>query len=874
MADASLPFEPVTDRELVERDEVLDALSGLLAGATHQGGRLVLLAGEAGIGKTSVVVELTRMWADRSLVLMGACDPLDTPRPLSPLLDIAADPQSGITDLVAAGVTGYDLYGAMVERLGGTVRPTLVVVEDIHWADDATLDFLRYLGRRVENTTAVVVATYRDDELGARPDLRRLLGDLATRRDAVIRVTLAALSVEAVALLAGRAGADAAEAVSIHRRTGGNPFYVTEVLAAGAGLPATVQDSVLARTSRLDPEAHRVVETVSVAPRSLEPGELEALMPGAEEAADRAVAAGVLDFDGAALRFRHELARSAVEAALAPMRRIDLHRSMVNLLVARESTDLARIVHHAVVVGDDPLVRSFAPPAAEQAIARGSIREAVRFYQIAVDRADEADPRADLHARLALALGRIDRQPEAVEHARAAVELYRAAGDSPRLGVALSDLSSFLWRVGDRKASAHASAEAVRVLEPAGDSPELALALSRVGLEAMLRRHYAEAMAAGTRVLEIARRLSSTELECHGLLTTGTAELVTGDPDVGVATLQRGMGLSREVGNAHRRIRFLGMLGSGGGEVRRYAQAVRWLEEDIATGTEQDEDYFVAYDVAWLARIRFEQGRWDEATDLVARVPTDDSVARIIPMTSLGALGRTRVRRGDPGAEETLRHSLQAAPDAELQHRWPALCGLAELRWLQGRSEEAIDILTEPYAATLETDSPWAQGEVGFWMWRCGGIDRPPPLAAEPFALHIEGDWAAAADRWREIGCPYEEALALADGDGDAMLRALEIFVGLGARPAADLVRARLRESGDTAPRVRRVSTLRHPAGLTARQAEVLDLLGLGLTNRQIASRLFISPKTAEHHVAAILTKLGVGARSEAVAIARDGYRD
>ena len=147
-------------------------------------------------------------------------------------------------------------------------------------------------------------------------------------------------------------------------------------------------------------------------------------------------------------------------------------------------------------------------------------------------------------------------------------------------------------------------------------------------------------------------------------------------------------------------------------------------------------------------------------------------------------------------------------------------------------------------------------------------------MAAEPFALHIEGDWAAAADRWREIGCPYEEALALADGDGDAMLRALEIFVGLGARPAADLVRARLRESGDTTPRVRRVSTLRHPAGLTARQAEVLDLLGLGLTNRQIASRLFISPKTAEHHVAAILTKLGVGARSEAVAIARDGYRD
>ena len=441
-------------------------------------------------------------------------------------------------------------------------------------------------------------------------------------------------------------------------------------------------------------------------------------------------------------------------------------------------------------------------------------------------------------------------------------------------GKSLSDLSRYLWRVGDRNASADASGEAVRVLEPAGDSSELAFALSRVGLQAMLRRHYAEAMEAGTRVLEIARRLSSAELECHGLLTTGTAELVTGDPEVGVATLEQGMALSREVGDEHMRIFFLESLGSGGGEVRRYAQAVQWLEEGIATGTERDEDYLVAYGVAWLARIRFEQGRWDESTDLVARLPTDDSVARIIPMTALGALGRTRVRRGDPGAEETLRQSLHAAPDAELQHRWPALCGLAELRWLQGRSEEATGILSEPYAAALGTDSPWAQGEIGFWMWRNGGIDRPPPLAAEPFALHMEGDWAAAADRWHEIGCPYEEALALADGDVDAMHRALETFVGLGARPAADLVRARLRQAGDSVPRVRRASTLRHPAGLTARQAEVLDLLGQGLTNRQIASRLFISPKTAEHHVAAILTKLGVGTRAEAVATARDGYRD
>ena len=235
--------------QLLERDEVLDALSALVAGASDDGGRLVLLAGEAGIGKTSVVQRLAGRWDHRAVVLVGACDPLDTPRPLSPLLDIAADASSGITELVAGGVTGPELFAALVERISGTARPTLLVIEDVHWADAATLDFLRYVGRRVERTNAVVVATYRDDELAVHEELRRLLGDLATRGDMVVRISLETLSVDAVAQLAKRAGASSAEAASLHTSTGGNPFYVTEVLASGGGLPATVQDAVMARAS-------------------------------------------------------------------------------------------------------------------------------------------------------------------------------------------------------------------------------------------------------------------------------------------------------------------------------------------------------------------------------------------------------------------------------------------------------------------------------------------------------------------------------------------------------------------------------------------------------------------------------------------------
>jgi DNA-binding CsgD family transcriptional regulator len=221
------------------------------------------------------------------------------------------------------------------------------------------------------------------------------------------------------------------------------------------------------------------------------------------------------------------------------------------------------------------------------------------------------------------------------------------------------------------------------------------------------------------------------------------------------------------------------------------------------------------------------------------------------------------VRRGDPGAEEALRRSLDSARDAELQHRWPALCGLAELCWLRGRPGEGVEVLAGPYAEAVDTDSPWAQGEIGFWLWRNGGTDEPPPLDSTPFARHVAGDWHAAAAGWREIGCPYEEALALADGDTDAQQRALEKFIALGARPAAMWLRGRLGQSG-VVPRTRRPSTLRHPAGLTARQAEILQLVAAGLTNAEIADQLFISPKTVEHHVSAILAKLGVATRNEA----------
>jgi DNA-binding CsgD family transcriptional regulator len=313
----------------------------------------------------------------------------------------------------------------------------------------------------------------------------------------------------------------------------------------------------------------------------------------------------------------------------------------------------------------------------------------------------------------------------------------------------------------------------------------------------------------------------------------------------------------------------LEMLGSGGGEARLYPEALGALARGIEEGLRIDEDYLVAYNRSWMARIALEQGRWDAAASYAEQVLTGRRAGRgsISPVTALGALGRVRVRRGDPGGREALEEALSVGEGGEMQHLWPPLCGLAELAWLEGRSGEIPRILRRIFDQALEADSKWARGEVGFWMWKAGVIPGPPDGAAEPFALQMAGDWEQAARLWRALGCPYEEALALSEGDPSANLEALGIFDRLGARPAGSWLRSTMRARGvEAVPRGPRQATRADPSGLTPRQAEVLDLMAQGLTNGEIADRLFVSKKTVEHHVSAVLAKLGVPTRAKAIA--------
>lgn len=827
---------------------------------------MVFVAGEAGIGKTTLVRALRQEVGDTVKVLWGACDPLSTLRPLSPLLDIAGDRDSGITDLVKEGGDPYDVFAGLVEHLKSGRRPTLVVVEDLHWADQATLDFVRFVGRRVPETKSLVVATYRDDEIGPDHPLRPVLGDLASSREWVRRLKLPPLSERALEVLAGDRAVDV---VDLHRITGGNAFYVTEILAGDETLPASVSDAVLARVNRLDPEARRVVEVTSIAPRALEVDYAVRLAGTDVPAAERSVHAGVVIGEGRFLRFRHELARSAVEESMLPARRIDLHRRMLDVLEGEVEPDLARLAHHAVRTGDAPLVLRFAPKAADEASARGAHRQAAEFLDAAVEHADGLSPgeEAELRLKLAWELFILNRPDEAGEHVALAVELHRPSGDRIALGRALSARARIDWNLSPDQARATLQ-EAISVLldEPPGQL--LAHAYYQAAHFDMLARHHEAAVEFCGKCVETAESVGATDEREMGILTLGTVELVTGDVDRGIGLLEGVIERAGTRGDYRRRLVALSMLGSGVGEARRYPAAKRWLEESIALARRFDEDYSADYSTAWLARIAFETGDWDRAASLAATV--DHQGAVICRLTADGALARVRVRRGDPGAVELLEELSVVGEIQELQHRWPTTAGRAELAWLRGDLGKVEAVARPDFERALDTDSPWAKGEMGFWMWRAGAIEEPPNGTAEPWARHIAGDWEAAIRAWRELGCPYEEAMARADAGTEVnLLSALGIFHRLGARPAADWTRRRMRELGiEQVPPRPRGATGARPAMLTARQLEVLGLVVEGLTDAEIAERLFISPKTAGHHVSAILSKLGVRSRTEAATAA------
>jgi len=856
---------------LLERDTFLSELRQWFDVAASGNGHLVFVAGEAGVGKTALVTAFGRMVEQEASPFYGACDPLSTPRPLGPLLDIAAQAGEGLRHVLEQDDHHQRALPAFHSFLARRAQPALVVIEDAHWADEATLDLLRFIGRRVASTRALMLVTYRDDEIGPRHPLRVVLGDLATS-PTVRRMHLPLLSESAVRTLA--AGTDF-DPVELHRQTGGNPFFVTEVLAAGGqGIPLTVRDAVLARAARLPSAARGILGAAAVIGAYAETDLLSQVVSAEMSAVEDAVAGGMLLPRDNGYAFRHELARQTILDALSPTRRVTLHRAVLQALraVGTGPDDLARLAHHAEEAGDREAVLAYAPAAAQRASSLGARREAAAQYERALRFAGDLDPveRAALLEGFALEAYHTDQMDRAIAARQEAVEIWRAAGNPRKVGENLCHLTRVLIMAGRNAEAKQAISEAVSVLESLAPGRERALAYQVYAHFHMLDRDTDTAVTWGEKALELAERCQDEITVIAAYNTIGSALLVGGDMS-GTGPLERSLQLALQAGQENHAAIAYTNLGSGLGEMHQFAEAIRWLEEGIAFTAERDLDTQRWYMCAWLALVRLYQGEWDAAVDAALDVTRRPGISAISRIMALVALGRLRARRGDPDAWIALDEALEMARvTATLQRLAPVHAARAEAAWLAGDADRTLHEACAAYDLALHHRHIWFTGELAYWQWRAGARVTVPPWAGEPYRLQIEGDWAAAAECWREMNCPYEMARALAESDDEAALRqALDVFRDLGAAPMVAHVSRRLRAVGARGiPRGPRPSTRQHPAGLTRREADVLDLMAQGLSNTEIAGRLYLSPKTVEHHVSSILTKLNVSSRHEAIRVA------
>jgi DNA-binding CsgD family transcriptional regulator/tetratricopeptide (TPR) repeat protein len=833
-----------------------------------------LVVGEAGIGKTALIRSFQDGLNASVRVLWAACEPLFTPRPLGPLLDVARLTDGEVRECVEAGAQPHVVADALIRELAGRA-PTVLVLEDLHWADEATLDVVRILSRRLEALRALIVVSYRDDELDRLHPLRQVVGQLPSRGP-VTRVELAGLSRSAVARLSEGSSVDPRE---LFERTAGNPFFVTEALATGLGqVPGTIRDAVLARAARLSDEARALLDAVAVVPHEAEIWLLNSLTASRPGALDDCLSSGMLRAGPTAVAFRHELARLAVEESLAPDWRVALHRRALEAWGGQGfgAPDLARVAHHAEAAGDVDAVLRFAPAAAEHAASVGAHREAADQYARALRFATglQPDARAEILQRFADECFLTDtRNDQALAALDEAFAIHRRSGDPVKLGET-QRLRAGLLLCGAGHADEAESAlrEAIDYLEQVQPGPELAR--SYAGLSELLMRASRgdAAISWGRKAIDLAEQTGDTAALVQGLSNIGTVEFERGSQR-GLEMLERSLalgeqaGLATEVGRVY--VNLLAVLTQRGA----WALSDSYRRRGIAHCREHGLDAWLGYMLWGEAEIELVRGHFTEAAEAASGLLAGPSAeSRIGPrFGGLVTLALVRARRGDPGSWPLLDEALKIAERlGELQYLTPIAAARAEAAWLERRPEAIVTETDRAFALACELGQPVFLGELALWRWRAGVLAEPPAGTEELYRRQIAGEWEWAATAWSERECVYEAALALADApDNEALRRAFDQLSGLGALTAAALVARRLRERGVRGlPRGPRSGTRANPAGLTARELELLPLMIQGLRNSEIADCLIVSSKTVDHHMSAIFRKLDVRNRSEAAAAA------
>ena len=854
--------------ELLERGDFLALLDEYARDAAGGDSRVVLIAGEAGVGKTALVEELERRTPEARW-LWGACDGALTPQPLAPLVDVADQLGGEIAEACRSDeLPRGTLFRLLRDELNAVETLTILVFEDVHWADEASLDLIQFLSRRVRDCSVLILATYRDDALSREHPLRAVLGEVGSQRWAR-RMSVPPLSADAVAELADARGVDGPD---LYRLTGGNPFYVQEALeSSGDQLLTSVHDAVQARICRLSAPARALVDWVAVMGASASVPDLVRLTEVSPGVLDECITSGALVASTHTLRFRHEIARASIEASLPIHRRREMNAAVLGVLLDRDDVDDARLAHHAELAEDAAAVQTYAPLAGERAAQVGSHREAAAQYERALRVVQAAAPSliAEWTDRLADAYGLLDQWPRSAQLREQAASQWEELDDRRRQSASLRKLANARWRLCDGDAQERLVAAALAVLDDQPSCPELGWALATKA-SWLSSEVPAETTELAQRAIEIAEEYCDTALLSEALNTQACVVWYQGG-EAG-ALLRRALDVAIAGGHESQTGRGFGNLHSFLMARYRFAEAEDVFEEGLSYWELSDFSTYEACLKGGHVRGLEMQGRWDETLLLGREIVTRarEYLSPVNRLNPLQGVGRVLARRGDPEGAQMLHEALELARPLESSD-WlsDSLIGSIELAWLCGDQDTARTHALSALAHLSALDPDFV-GFAALWLARVGvkvdGLGSLP----DPYGLALAGHHEVAAAQLAGIGLPYEAALVLLDsGEPDLMRESVRQLNALGAPAASARARQLMRERGIAAiPRGSRASTKDDPLGLTTRERDVLNLLCEGASNAEIAKRLVISPKTVDHHVSAILAKLGVSSRTEAAQVA------
>jgi DNA-binding CsgD family transcriptional regulator len=850
--------------ELIERGDFLLMMQKAFDEVITGDGHCILISGEAGIGKTSLVRAFSKKNKDDCQIYLGACDALFTPRPLAPIYDIALQ----IRNDKWHAEDRSNLFVKIFHELENQKKATLIIVEDIHWADEATFDFLKFFIRRITRLHCLLLVTYRENEIHSTHPLRTVLGQLPP--DFFTRLQLTPLSRGAVETMAAEKGYKGKDVYGI---SGGNPFYVNEILASySTGIPDNIKDSILSVYNRQNEKTKQVWQILSVIPTGLEAKYLEKLEPYYSEAIDNSLDTKILIMNGDLISFKHELYRRTIETSLSPITRRNINKRMLDILVEsdEQSKEIERIIHHAKNANENEIVVHYAPLAAKQAAVVGAHIEAARLFHTAIEyyQGKDKDLLIQFYEGYAYECYLTNQTKEAIIYSSKSLEIWKERNNTEKISSWQRLLSGIWWNDNLKKAENFAM-QAIEVLNDQPASKAKAMAYSNMSQLKMFADAPDESIYWGEKAITLAMELNDNAILSYALGNVGSVQIrITEYRQKGFELLQQSLEIALQNSYHEHAARAYAKLGYNGIIIKDNELANKSIEMGIPYCEENNLDLWRLYLLGVKASLKLETGSWNEAFAIADNLIKNEGTPKMIKIFALTVLARIKMRRGDKeGLLSVLTEAKEMAFEAmELQRIIRALTAFLEYEWITGQCFIEKETMESTVKMIQQMGNMYDNSEFAFWLSKARKEKLPLKELYAGYDMGSPTKARIAAALWKKSGFPYYEALALFEGNEDNKKEAIGIIQKLGADAIYEKMKFEMRALGiKNIPRGVRKSTKSNPANLTDRELEIIQLLQDGLQNKEIAAKLFISAKTVGHHISSIFFKLDVNSRRKAV---------